>query len=285
LDAYNPDRAPAPGEWLGLDENERLASVSAYHRREHIPVANDRLHAAIHVVVETQIAMGEAVVVETLGRLQREGSSRHDAIHAVGTVLVDQLLEAMRTKTGGPQLAISYLERLKGLTGSGPRDEDAPAIRIDRFRPEHRDAFAALNRAWLVEHGILEPADEIILDDPEGQLLAPGGAIFVALEGEVVVGTCAIVPHEPAVMELVKLAVDPRVQRQGLGKRLVDACLAFARSRGTRRVMLVSNSRLTAALKLYESVGFQHRPMPPDQPYATADIYMELDLSAGQAAV
>jgi ribosomal protein S18 acetylase RimI-like enzyme len=47
-----------------------------------------------------------------------------------------------------------------------------------------------------------------------------------------------------------------------------------------QRVVLVSNSRLGPAIRLYEGMGFQHRPLPADVPYATADVYMELDLAA-----
>ena len=115
-DIYDPEVPPAPGEWLGLDDSARLEAVRAYHRRARIAVANERLHAAIHVVVETQVALGEVVVVETIARLQGEGLSRHDAVHAVGSVLADRILDAMRTKTAGPQLAVSYLESLKALT-------------------------------------------------------------------------------------------------------------------------------------------------------------------------
>ena len=48
--------------------------------------------------------------------------------------------------------------------------------------------------------------------------------------------------------------------------------------------MLVSNSRLAAALKLYEQLGFRYAPLPATMPYATADVYMELDLAPGVAA-
>jgi hypothetical protein len=44
------------------------------------------------------------------------------------------------------------------------------------------------------------------------------------------------------------------------------------------RVVLVSSTRLGAALRLYEKLGFEHRPPPAVQAYATADVYMELEL-------
>ena|SRR5437763_394525 len=88
--------------------------VTAYHRRRHISLPNYRLHATIHVVVENQIALGEQVVVEALERLRNDGLSRHEAIHAIGTVLGEHLYDVL--KAGGaptPELHAPYFERLK----------------------------------------------------------------------------------------------------------------------------------------------------------------------------
>jgi putative acetyltransferase len=152
-------------------------------------------------------------------------------------------------------------------------------IEIDSYRPEHAEGFAALNRAWLQANGLLEPLDELQLTDPDTHILAKGGRIIVALDAGVVVGTCAVLPHGDGELELVKLAVAPAVQGQGLGRRLVESCLAYARQQGADRVVLVSSSRLQSALRLYESLGFQYRAIPYVE-YETADIYMELDMTA-----
>ena len=149
---------------------------------------------------------------------------------------------------------------------------------IDTYRPEHARAFAELNRAWLVENDLLEPLDEQQLQDPEGEILEPGGQIFVAVNGEEVLGTCAAIPHGPGVFELAKLAVSSAARGQGLGRKLVTACVSYARERQAHRLVLVSNSRLRPALRLYETFGFQHRQPPSPLPYVTADVYMELDL-------
>ena len=149
---------------------------------------------------------------------------------------------------------------------------------IAPFRPGHAAAFDALNRQWLVDNGLLEAADEPHLRDPQGQILDAGGAIFVALDGDAVLGTSAIVPDHDNVYELVKLAVAPAAQGQGIGRRLIQACIDAAKERGARQLVLLSSSLLGAAIRLYEQVGFRHAELPPDNPYATADVYMELDL-------
>ena len=150
------------------------------------------------------------------------------------------------------------------------------------FSDQHAEAFYRLNRAWLDRYELYEPADERQLADPRGEILAPGGAIFVAVDEHEVVGTAAIVPHGPGMVELAKLTVADAARGQGLGRRLAERCLQHARTTGARRVVLVSSSRLGPALRLYESLGFQHRTPPGTLAYATADIYMELEL-AGEA--
>jgi hypothetical protein len=88
--------------------------VSEHHRRHRISLPNERIHAVIHVVVENQIALGEEVVIEAVERLQREGLTRHETIHAIGMVLAEHLFDVL--KTGGeplPELHAPYFDRLK----------------------------------------------------------------------------------------------------------------------------------------------------------------------------
>jgi putative acetyltransferase len=151
---------------------------------------------------------------------------------------------------------------------------------IAPFKAEHAAAFDALNRQWLVDNGLLEEADEPSLRDPQGLIIDSGGAIFVALEGDAVLGTCAIAPLElqdgarADIYELVKLAVAPSAQGQGIGRRLVQQCIDAARQRGASELVLLSSSLLQAALRLYEQEGFRYAALPRHNPYATADVYM-----------
>ena len=154
-------------------------------------------------------------------------------------------------------------------------------VSIVPFRRELREAFERLNRSWLEDHGLLEPVDLEYLQDPEGHILANGGQVLFALRDGEVVGTCAILRLSPSTVELAKLAVSPEVQGIGLGRRLCEEALAFARELGAAEVVLTSSTLLVAAIKLYESLGFRHEPLPPDVRYASADVYMVLRL--GQA--
>jgi hypothetical protein len=117
LDTYDPASTPAAGAWLDLDESERLELVTAYHRRHGTHLPNPQLHALIHVVVENQIALGEQLVETTLARLEAEGLTRHDALHAIGSVLTEYLYELMRQDSPATDAAYAdYLSRLESLS-------------------------------------------------------------------------------------------------------------------------------------------------------------------------
>ena len=150
----------------------------------------------------------------------------------------------------------------------------------ERYAPD----FERLNREWLEGYGLLEDADEKHLNYPRKYIIDNGGQIFLAVEGEVVLGTCAAIRHCNEVVEIAKLAVAHSVQRRGIGRLLIQTVIDYARSIGAQKVSLVSNSRLTSALRLYESMGFAHAPPPLQPDYVSADVYMELVLS-GAASV
>jgi len=90
---YDPERAPDAAVWLGLAEEERIRLVEKYHRFARIKLPSRKAHAAFHVTVENQIAMGIDPVVRAMARLQAEGLSRHDSVHAIGYILSQQLYE------------------------------------------------------------------------------------------------------------------------------------------------------------------------------------------------
>jgi len=143
------------------------------------------------------------------------------------------------------------------------------------YRASHRIAWSALNLGWLEEGGFtVEPKDRRTIEDPEGSILAEGGRIFIVEQDGEAVGCCALLRMEDGGFELAKMAVAPAARGQGLGRRLLEACEAEARSAGAPRLYLESSSTLAPALALYRSFGFIDLP-PQPSPYARADVWME----------
>jgi ribosomal protein S18 acetylase RimI-like enzyme len=153
------------------------------------------------------------------------------------------------------------------------------AVEIATWRPELRGEFDRLNRVWLEAYGLLEEPDLAYLERPEESILAPGGEIFFALSSEGVLGTCAALRLSATVVELAKLGVAPSARNRGVGRMLCEAVIELARRSGASRVVLTSNHQLEAALRLYRALGFRDAPFPDDNPYATADVYMALELA------
>lgn len=116
---YNADIAPDPQAWLELDEQGRIDLAIKYHRKNRLPMGKSpKLHGVVHVIVENQVAMGDATVVPaTLARLMREGLDRHDAIHAIGSVMVGIIYDVMAEKVdAGVDINAQYGRELGELT-------------------------------------------------------------------------------------------------------------------------------------------------------------------------
>src|SRR5215469_9587553 len=93
---------------------------------------------------------------------------------------------------------------------------------IRPFQSGDEEAFRQINEAWITRYFRMEQADHDALGDPHGHILDRGGAILIAEEQEEAVGCCALIPEEPGVYELAKMAVLERRQGRGLGARLMQ---------------------------------------------------------------
>ncbi len=154
-----------------------------------------------------------------------------------------------------------------------PVMEEFVPVKIVPYQTRYRDAFRTLNEEWLTEYMEIEPEDARVLSDPEGTILAGGGAILLALDDARPIGTGALINEGNGKYELAKMAVTGSYRGQGIGRQLAERLIEMARGLGAQEVELVSARLLPAATPLYRKLGFVEIPLG-DNPYARADIRM-----------
>lgn len=159
-----------------------------------------------------------------------------------------------------------------------PSDGGESEPRVVPYREEFRAAFDALNREWIEQYFTLEPADREILSDPGDKIIDAGGEVFFVVDRGEILGTCAMLRHSADEYEIAKMAVAAEARRRGFGDLLMDACIAFAREREARRVVIVSNTVLEPAIRLYRKHGFVQVPLATDARYKRANIRLEMEL-------
>lgn len=163
---------------------------------------------------------------------------------------------------------------------------DMQSTQLDRaqivpYSPELKSDFARLNKVWIEKYFKLEPADLRILENPDIEIIATGGAVlFARLDGKTV-GTLAVMNLGNDEYELAKMCVDEDYHGRGIGFDLIQACVAEAKKKGAKAITLETNSVLSPAIALYKKCGFvEVKSLSHDTEYERADYFMRLDLTA-----
>jgi DNA-binding MarR family transcriptional regulator/GNAT superfamily N-acetyltransferase len=206
------------------------------------------------------------------------------------------LIESERSKTDGRQRHLSLTEDGQAAfapLNATSHDEigamlgDLAAIEQERLvgamhtiegllgaHPEHKGPYLLRphqpgDMGWIVHrHGVLY-AREYGWDEEFEALVASIVAKFIRTfdpkrehcwiaekDGEIV-GSVFVVQRSKTVAQLRLLLVEPKARGLGIGSRLVEECIRFARERGYRKLMLWTNDVLDAARDIYERAGFR----------------------------
>jgi len=150
------------------------------------------------------------------------------------------------------------------VVAAGPEDFDRIAeltVRVyidgglanEGYTPELADVAGRAARSEL-----------LVARDGDGQLV---GSVALVLEGDF--GEVNQSDDEAAFRMLV---VEPSAQGRGIGELLVTTCLDRARTAGKRRMVLSTGTRMTAAQRLYERLGFTRLPERDWSPVPGIDL-------------
>ena len=226
---------------LGLDAGYLSRILRRFEGRRYVTrtrSTDDRRHSALHLTARGRAAFAplEQRTREAVGAM----------IHHLGDPEQRQLAAAMATiaRLLDPPSAERQLPYV--LRAHRPGD-------MGWVIQRHGELYA---REWgyTVEFEALVAricADFLDNFDPSGE------RCWIAERDGVPVGSAFVVRKSKSVAKLRMLIVDPSARGLGLGRRLVDECIRFARECGYRRITLWTQQNLTAARKIYQAAGFE----------------------------
>ncbi len=155
---------------------------------------------------------------------------------------------------------VAAMQTIEGLLDGNAKSEQKPDYILRQPKPgdfgwivtRHAELYAQ-------EYGWTEPFEglcaQIVADFANKNDPACERCWIAELDGENV-GTVMLVKDSDDVARLRLLLVDPKGRGLGLGARLVDECVRFARAAGYKKITLWTHSILTAARHVYEKAGF-----------------------------
>lgn len=148
-------------------------------------------------------------------------------------------------------------------------------MEITTYQERYKQYFIQFNTEWIVDNfGYLEQADLDTFDHIE-DYLEQGAMIFFAVENENVLAACMAKPMDQSgTWELCKMGSNKRLPHKGAGSAVFQAAMDWATGHGAKKLFIISNSKLKAALHIYEKYGF-HEVKLDDYEYDRGDIAFE----------
>lgn len=135
----------------------------------------------------------------------------------------------------------------------------ATGITIDEVAAEDVPEVIALITRVLAEHDLVfgdGSATDLQLSGLPGAYREVGGRFWVARDAAGILGTAGLYPLCDTQAELRKMYLDARARGLGVGKRLLDAVVDFARETHVREIVLDTTEQMGRAIAFYERHGF-----------------------------
>lgn len=142
------------------------------------------------------------------------------------------------------------------------------SINLRKLQPSDNPHLATIIRNTLTEFGVNNPGT-VFYDDTTDHLYElfqePGSMYYVAELDNKIVGGAGIYPSEglpQGTCELVKMYLIPEARNLGFGRKLIDACIEFAKGSGYIQVYIETMPELRKALSVYVKYGFEYLDAP-----------------------
>jgi DNA-binding MarR family transcriptional regulator/predicted N-acetyltransferase YhbS len=172
-----------------------------------------------------------------------------DAIHRLVAPLDDDQRSQLVTAMSRIRQVLDDQHATSGLVVRSPGPGDLGWV------VERHGARYAAEYGWGVDFEAV--AARIVADFAERGDAKNEAAWIAELDGERVGCVFCTASGTPGTAQLRLLLVEPQARGAGVGTRLVDECLRFARRSGYGRIMLWTNDVLFAARRIYQRAGFQ----------------------------
>ncbi|MFT7561147.1 MAG: putative acetyltransferase [Flavobacteriales bacterium] len=139
---------------------------------------------------------------------------------------------------------------------------------IKEIKPQHDAKICEIIKSVGEEYGAI--GEGFGPSDPEANTMSQNykddssSKYLVATINDTIVGGSGVASFNGSyeICELRKLFLLPESRGLGLGKRLTEDCLTYAKSKGYKKCYLDTLKNMTSAISLYENLGFQYLDKP-----------------------
>ena len=151
-------------------------------------------------------------------------------------------------------------------------------ISFKKFSKIDSEKFKSLNLEWLDTYFKVEPIDQLVLNNPEREVIDKGGFIFMIQKNYDTIGTFAFIKKSAKIYEFSKMAITPDERGNGYGNMAMEFLIQFAKNKKWSKLILYSNTKLKNSIHLYKKYGFKEIPLEKNLIYSRGNIKMELIL-------